>query len=41
LVREAAPVGLEAFSVQPARLEYAPEVAAAMHPRSIAALDAQ
>ncbi|HLL34566.1 MAG TPA: SPFH domain-containing protein [Streptomyces sp.] len=38
---DAAPVGLEVFSVQPVRIEYAPEVAAAMHRRKIAALDAQ
>ncbi|KJK41830.1 membrane protein [Streptomyces variegatus] len=38
---DAAPVGLEVFSVQPARAEYAPEVAAAMHRRRIAALDAR
>ncbi|MFJ5773562.1 SPFH domain-containing protein [Streptomyces sp. NPDC093094] len=38
---EAAPVGLEVFSVQPVRVEYAPEVAAAMHRRRIAALDAR
>ncbi|CAL9562854.1 hypothetical protein SUDANB105_04658 [Streptomyces sp. enrichment culture] len=38
---DAAPVGLEVFSVQPVRIEYAPEVAAAMHRRRIAALDAQ
>ncbi|GLW45378.1 membrane protein [Streptomyces sp. NBRC 14336] len=38
---EAAPVGVEVFSVQPVRVEYAPEVAAAMHRRRIAALDAQ
>jgi hypothetical protein len=38
---DAAPVGLEVFSVQPVRVEYAPEVAAAMHRRSIAALDAR
>ncbi|MGW0609524.1 SPFH domain-containing protein [Streptomyces sp. NPDC002788] len=38
---DAAPVGLEVFSVQPLRVEYAPEVAAAMHRRRIAALDAQ
>ncbi|WP_030837977.1 SPFH domain-containing protein [Streptomyces sp. NRRL S-475] len=38
---DAAPVGLEVFSVQPVRVEYAPEVAAAMHRRRIAALDAQ
>ncbi|MGW2637345.1 SPFH domain-containing protein [Streptomyces sp. NPDC001348] len=38
---EAAPVGLEVFSVQPVRVEYAPEIAAAMHRRRIATLDAQ
>ncbi|MER6343221.1 SPFH domain-containing protein [Streptomyces sp. NPDC001595] len=38
---DTAPVGLEVFSVQPVRVEYAPEVAAAMHRRRIAALDAQ
>ncbi|MGW7378514.1 SPFH domain-containing protein [Streptomyces sp. NPDC054794] len=38
---DAAPVGLEVFSVQPLRTEYAPEVASAMHRRRIAALDAQ
>jgi hypothetical protein len=38
---EAAVVGLEVFSVQPARVEYAPEVAAVMHRRRIAALDAR
>ncbi|MFJ5263633.1 SPFH domain-containing protein [Streptomyces sp. NPDC088387] len=38
---DAAAVGLEVFSVQPVRIEYAPEVAAAMHRRRIAALDAQ
>ncbi|MFC7819477.1 MULTISPECIES: SPFH domain-containing protein [unclassified Streptomyces] len=37
---DAAPVGLEVFSVRPVRAEYAPEVAAAMHRRRIAALDA-
>ncbi|MET8246205.1 SPFH domain-containing protein [Streptomyces sp. NPDC005202] len=41
VARETEPVGLEVFSVLPARVEYAPEVAAAMHRRSIAALDAQ
>jgi hypothetical protein len=34
-------IGLEVYSVQPLRVEYAPEVAAAMHRRRIAALDAQ
>ncbi|MBL1080464.1 SPFH domain-containing protein [Streptomyces actinomycinicus] len=38
---EAAPVGVEVFSVQPVRVEYAPEVAGAMHRRRIAALDAR
>ncbi|MFF8031102.1 MULTISPECIES: SPFH domain-containing protein [unclassified Streptomyces] len=34
-------VGVEVFAVRPVRVEYAPEVAAAMHRRRIAALDAQ
>ncbi|MEU9337485.1 SPFH domain-containing protein [Streptomyces sp. NPDC048290] len=38
---DAAAVGLEVYSVQPVRVEYAPELAAAMHRRRIAALDAQ
>ncbi|MEU7422765.1 SPFH domain-containing protein [Streptomyces sp. NPDC048362] len=38
---EAAGIGVEVFSVQPVRVEYAPEVAAAMHRRRIAALDAR
>ncbi|WAZ21987.1 SPFH domain-containing protein [Streptomyces cinnabarinus] len=38
---DAAAIGVEVFSVQPVRVEYAPEVAAAMHRRRIAALDAQ
>ncbi|MEU6666289.1 SPFH domain-containing protein [Streptomyces sp. NPDC046727] len=38
---EAAPVGVEVFSVQPVRVDYAPEVAASMHRRRIAALDAR
>ncbi|MFF2845569.1 SPFH domain-containing protein [Streptomyces sp. NPDC058001] len=41
LAAETAPVGLEVFSAQPTRIEYAPEVAAAMQRRRIAALDAQ
>lgn len=41
VVRDAGMVGLEVFSVRPVRVEYAPEVAAAMHRRRIAALDAQ
>ncbi|MES4891371.1 SPFH domain-containing protein [Streptomyces sp. NPDC096012] len=38
---EAAGIGVEVFSVQPLRVEYAPEVAGAMHRRRIAALDAR
>ncbi|WP_432186010.1 SPFH domain-containing protein [Streptomyces sp. Tue6028] len=38
---DTAPVGLEVFSVQPIRIEYAPEVAAVMQRRRVAALDAQ
>ncbi|CAM5227632.1 SPFH domain-containing protein [Streptomyces fumanus] len=38
---DAGAVGLEVFSVRPVRVEYAPEVAAAMHRRRIAALDAR
>ncbi|WP_427922255.1 SPFH domain-containing protein [Streptomyces sp. cg40] len=38
---DAGPVGIEVFSVQPLRVEYAPEVAAAMTRRRIATLDAQ
>ncbi|MBT3151029.1 hypothetical protein HTV45_09025 [Streptomyces sp. CHD11] len=38
---DAEPVGVEVFAVRPVRVEYAPEVAAAMHRRRIAALDAQ
>ncbi|MFI1000736.1 SPFH domain-containing protein [Streptomyces galbus] len=41
VARDAQAVGLEVFSVRPVRVEYAPEVAAAMHRRRIAALDAQ
>ncbi|TXS40583.1 SPFH domain-containing protein [Streptomyces sp. uw30] len=41
VARDAAGVGLEVFSVRPVRMEYAPEVAAAMHRRRIAALDAR
>ncbi|GHH24108.1 SPFH domain-containing protein [Streptomyces lanatus] len=41
VVRDAGVVGLEVFSVRPVRVEYAPEVAAAIHRRRIAALDAQ
>ncbi|MEU2061750.1 SPFH domain-containing protein [Streptomyces sp. NPDC013455] len=38
---ETAPVGVEVFSVQPVRVDYAPEVASAVHRRRIAALDAR
>lgn len=38
---DVAPVGLEVFSVQPVRVEYAPEVAAVMQRNRLAALDAQ
>ncbi|MZD22928.1 MULTISPECIES: SPFH domain-containing protein [Streptomyces] len=38
---DAAPAGVEVFSVQPTRIEYAPEVAAVIQRRRIAALDAQ
>ncbi|WP_043494923.1 SPFH domain-containing protein, partial [Streptomyces viridosporus] len=41
VAQDTAPVGLEVFAVRPVRVEYAPEVAAAMHRRRIAALDAQ
>ncbi|WP_435611837.1 SPFH domain-containing protein [Streptomyces sp. bgisy159] len=41
VARDAGAVGLEVYAVQPVRAEYAPEVAAAMHRRRIAALDAQ
>lgn len=41
LAAEAAPVGIDVFSVQPTRIEYAPEVAAAMQRKRVAALDAQ
>ncbi|MEU0965556.1 SPFH domain-containing protein [Streptomyces sp. NPDC005917] len=41
VAKDASGIGLEVFSVQPVRVEYAPEVAAAMHRRRIAALDAQ
>lgn len=41
VAEDAAPAGLEVFSVQPVRAEYAPEVAAALERRRVAALDAQ
>ncbi|WP_026246053.1 MULTISPECIES: SPFH domain-containing protein [unclassified Streptomyces] len=41
LAADVEPVGIEVFSAQPTRIEYAPEVAAAMQRRRIAALDAQ
>ncbi|MFF8597940.1 SPFH domain-containing protein [Streptomyces sp. NPDC015232] len=41
LAAECRPVGIAVFSAQPTRIEYAPEVAAAMHRRQVAALDAK
>ncbi|MGV9992938.1 SPFH domain-containing protein [Streptomyces sp. NPDC003374] len=41
VARDAEPVGLEVFRVRPARVEYVPEVAAAMRRRGVAALDAR
>lgn len=41
VAEETAPVGLEVFSVQPLRVEYAPEVADAVHRRRITQLDAR
>ncbi|MFE0104181.1 SPFH domain-containing protein [Streptomyces sp. NPDC059009] len=41
LATEAAAVGVEVFSAQPTRIEYAPEVAAAMQRRRVEALDAR
>jgi hypothetical protein len=41
VAEETAPVGLEVFSVQPLTVEYAPEVAGAVHRRRIAELDAR
>ncbi|MFE7773086.1 SPFH domain-containing protein [Streptomyces sp. NPDC057445] len=41
LSAECAPVGIEIFSAQPTRVEYAPEVAAAMRRRRISAIDAE
>ncbi|MGW0734094.1 SPFH domain-containing protein [Streptomyces sp. NPDC002851] len=41
LAADAAPAGIEVFSVQPTRIEYAPEVADAMRRRGLAALDAR
>ncbi|MFF8383219.1 SPFH domain-containing protein [Streptomyces kanasensis] len=38
---ECAPVGVEVFSAQPTRIEYAPEIASAMRRRRIAAIDAE
>ncbi|MFI8307488.1 SPFH domain-containing protein [Streptomyces sp. NPDC085927] len=38
---DAGPVGIEVFAVRPVRVEYAPEVAAAIHRRRIAELDAR
>ncbi|WP_374203566.1 SPFH domain-containing protein [Streptomyces antimicrobicus] len=41
LAAETEAVGIQVFSAQPTRIEYAPEVAAAMQRRRVAALDAQ
>ncbi|MFI6286545.1 SPFH domain-containing protein [Streptomyces sp. NPDC051018] len=41
LSAECAPVGIEIFSAQPTAIEYAPEVAAAMLRRRVAAIDAK
>ncbi|MFI2640341.1 SPFH domain-containing protein [Streptomyces sp. NPDC018610] len=41
VARETEAAGLEVYSVRPARVEYAPEVADAMHRRGVAALDAR
>ncbi|MEV3861341.1 SPFH domain-containing protein [Streptomyces sp. NPDC050095] len=41
LAADAGAVGIEVYSAQPIRIEYAPEVAAVMQRRRIAALDAQ
>lgn len=41
LAAECAPVGIDVFSAQPTRIEYAPELAAAMRRRRIAAIEAE
>ncbi|NDZ99465.1 SPFH domain-containing protein, partial [Streptomyces sp. SID10116] len=41
LAADAEAVGVEVFSAQPTRIEYAPEVAAVMQRRRVAALDAR
>ncbi|WP_408055304.1 SPFH domain-containing protein [Streptomyces paludis] len=41
LSAECLPVGIDVFSAQPTRIEYAPEIAAAMQRSRIAAIDAQ
>ncbi|MFE9552739.1 SPFH domain-containing protein [Streptomyces sp. NPDC006692] len=41
LKSEAQPVGIEVYSAQPTLIEYAPEVAAAMHRQRVAAIDAR
>ncbi|GAA2479062.1 SPFH domain-containing protein [Streptomyces gobitricini] len=41
LSAECAPVGIDVFSAQPTRIEYAPEIAAAMQRRRVAAIDAR
>jgi regulator of protease activity HflC (stomatin/prohibitin superfamily) len=41
LAAQCSPVGVEIFSVQPTRIEYAPEVAAALSRRSVAGIEAE
>ncbi|MEU6487953.1 SPFH domain-containing protein [Streptomyces sp. NPDC046887] len=41
LLAECAPVGIDVFSAQPTRIEYAPEIAAAMQRARIASIDAR
>ncbi|WP_107055625.1 SPFH domain-containing protein [Streptomyces sp. NRRL F-5135] len=41
LAAECKPVGIDVFSAQPTRIEYAPELAAVMQRRRIAAIDAE
>ncbi|MEU5715657.1 SPFH domain-containing protein [Streptomyces sp. NPDC020403] len=38
---DCSPVGIEVYAAQPTAIEYAPEVAAAMHRRRVAAIDAR
>ncbi len=41
LSAQCSPVGIDVFSAQPTRIEYAPEIAAAMQRRRVAAIDAK